>query len=269
MSQASIMATGKRARCWFACAVLCAGMVVPAVAQQAAKSHHAVRSAEDDGDRAAPASAFVPVDSWIYGALERLAALGYVDTAFMGLRPWTRSECARLIEEAEEKIDDAEPSAAQPLKILRSLQAVFAEELKGDEAGYNFRLDSLYAGVTSIAGPPLNDSYHFGQTVVNNFGRPYAQGFNQVSGFSGTGQAGRFTVYVRGEFQHAPGVPALSDTVRSIIAVADATPSSPRAPFPIETSFGCSKHMFRPALPECSSLSAGRTCGGDRARAER
>ncbi len=237
MSQASIMATGKRARYWFACGVLCAGMAIPAVAQQAAKSHHAVRSAEDDGDRAAPASAFVPVDSWIYGALERLAALGYVDTAFMGLRPWTRAECARLIEEAEENLDDAEPPAAQPIKILHSLQAVFAEELKGDEAGYNFRLDSLYAGVATIAGPPLNDSYHFGQTVVNNFGRPYAQGFNQVSGFSGTGQAGRFTVYVRGEFQHAPGVPALSDTARSIIAVADATPIQPASAIPDRNQF--------------------------------
>jgi capsule assembly protein Wzi len=237
VSHGCITPADKRARYWFACAVLGAGMVVPAVAQQAPKSHHAVRSAEDDGDRPAPASAFLPVDSWIYGALERLAALGYVDTAFLGLRPWTRSECARLIEEAEENLDEAEPSTAQPIKILHSLQAVFAEELKGDAAGYNFRLDSLYAEVTSIAGPPLNNSYHFGQTVVNNFGRPYAQGFNQVSGFSGTGQAGRFTLYVRGEFQHAPGVPALSDTARTIIAAADATPIQPASAIPDRNQF--------------------------------
>lgn len=49
-------------------------------------------------------SPYVPLDSWIYPALERLAALGYIHTEFLGMRPWTRRECARLVEEAGEVI---------------------------------------------------------------------------------------------------------------------------------------------------------------------
>jgi len=48
------------------------------------------------------ASTYVPLDSWVYSAFERLAAEGYVQTAFLSLRPWTRLDCARLIEEAED-----------------------------------------------------------------------------------------------------------------------------------------------------------------------
>lgn len=45
-------------------------------------------------------SPYVPLNSWAYPALERLAALGYVQAAFLGMRPWTRLECARLLDEA-------------------------------------------------------------------------------------------------------------------------------------------------------------------------
>src|SRR6266851_4119492 len=40
-------------------------------------------------------SPYVPLDSWIYPALDRLAGLGLIDSGFTGLRPWTRRECAR------------------------------------------------------------------------------------------------------------------------------------------------------------------------------
>src|SRR6202140_82596 len=39
----------------------------------------------------------VPLDSWIYAAFDRLAALGYAPSAFANLRPWTRMECARIL----------------------------------------------------------------------------------------------------------------------------------------------------------------------------
>src|SRR5689334_19918654 len=44
-------------------------------------------------------SPFVPLDSWIYPAMERLIALGHIQTGFLGMRPWTRMECARLLAE--------------------------------------------------------------------------------------------------------------------------------------------------------------------------
>ncbi|HWP84041.1 MAG TPA: hypothetical protein VNN17_02535, partial [Terriglobia bacterium] len=49
-------------------------------------------------------STYVPLDSWVYPAMDRLAGLGYLNSAILGLRPWTRSECARLVEEAGEAI---------------------------------------------------------------------------------------------------------------------------------------------------------------------
>jgi hypothetical protein len=35
-------------------------------------------------------SPYVPLDSWVYPAIERLAALGYVRTAYLGMRPCVR-----------------------------------------------------------------------------------------------------------------------------------------------------------------------------------
>jgi len=78
----------------------------------------------------------------------------------------------------------------------------------------------------------LNDSYHFGQTIINNFGRPYQQGFNTYEGFSGYGTTGRYTVYIRGEFQAAPSGPAYPLAAREAVATADQTPLQPAAPVP-------------------------------------
>src|SRR6266513_1833102 len=51
-------------------------------------------------------SPYVPLDSWIYPALDRLAAMGLIDSGFAGMRPWTRNECARLLGEATEHISE-------------------------------------------------------------------------------------------------------------------------------------------------------------------
>jgi len=52
------------------------------------------------------ASPYVPVESWVYPAFALLAANGYVQSAFFDLRPWTRLDCARLIEEADDLSTD-------------------------------------------------------------------------------------------------------------------------------------------------------------------
>ncbi|MDE3109287.1 MAG: phosphatase PAP2 family protein, partial [Acidobacteriota bacterium] len=59
-------------------------------------------------------SPYVPLDSWVYPAFDRLQALGVINGAFMGMRPWTRTECARLLDQAEDSIDagTAGPEAA-------------------------------------------------------------------------------------------------------------------------------------------------------------
>jgi len=47
-------------------------------------------------------SPYVPLDSWVYPAIERLMGLGLIDSGFLAHRPWTRWECARLITEADD-----------------------------------------------------------------------------------------------------------------------------------------------------------------------
>src|SRR5207244_12116735 len=60
-----------------------------------------------DGTRspANQGSPYVPLDSWIYPALDRLAAMGLIDTEFAGMRPWTRNECVRLLDEAGDSVE--------------------------------------------------------------------------------------------------------------------------------------------------------------------
>ncbi len=174
------------------------------------------------------ASSSVPIDSWVYAALGRLTAWGYVDTAFLGLRPWTREECARLVEEAADKIQDQGDTPPEIHKLVNALHAEFADELSaGTASRYALHLDSVYSRALVIHGRPLTDSYHFGQTLINDFGRPYASGFNQVAGFSARASAARFTFYVRAEYQHAPAIPAYSQSVRDAIAEGDGTPVQP------------------------------------------
>jgi hypothetical protein len=184
-------------------------------------------------------SPYVELDSWIYPAIERLAAFGYIHSEYLGMRPWTRIECAQLLQEAGDAIrDDAStPEEAQ------GLYATLAMEFRGDldaldGGGETFvRLESIYAGATDISGPPLHDSYHFGQTIINDYGRPYEEGFNTYDGFSGYGTAGRFTIYVRGEYQHAPSAPAYSLAARQAIATADDNPLQPATPFATVNQF--------------------------------
>jgi len=68
---------------------------------------------------------------------------------------------------------------------------------------------------------------HFGQTIINDYGRPYAEGFNNVTGFSGHAVAGPLSFYLRAEYQHAPSAPALPLSARNVMQAVDGLPSSP------------------------------------------
>ena len=194
------------------------------------------KEAHDSEDRNSKntGSPYVPLDSWIYPAIERLASLGYIHSAFLDMRPWTRVECASLVQEAGEEIATEESDSGEGDRIYATLQKEFQKEfdvLSGNGAERSIQLESLYSGVTDISGQPLNDSYHFGQTIINNFGRPYQEGFNTDDGFSGYATMGRYTIYVRGEFQHAPSAPAYSLSARQVVASVDQNPLQPAIPF--------------------------------------
>jgi membrane-associated phospholipid phosphatase len=175
-------------------------------------------------------SPYVPLDSWIYPALERLAAVGYIKTTILGLRPWTRLECARLLGEASERQSGADgPLEVQ--ELYRSLSSEFESELNATESGDNVhaQIESVYARGTSISGKPLTDNFHFGQTILNDYGRPYQEGFNSIVGSSGWTTAGPFVIYVRGEYQSAPSAPSLSPAALNFISEIDHLPPNPPA----------------------------------------
>jgi membrane-associated phospholipid phosphatase len=169
-------------------------------------------------------SPYVPLDSWVYPALERLAALGYLPTAYLGMRPWTRMECARLLEEAGESMRyRGDRGAAEVERIYAALLTEFSDETvrRNGAANVGLSLDSIYTRFTVVTGTPLRDGYHYGQTLVNDYGRPYGEGFNQVAGVSASGVAGMFSFSFRGEYQHAPAVAANPLNVLQATAIED------------------------------------------------
>jgi len=185
-------------------------------------------------------SPYVPLDSWIYPAMERLAGLGLIDSDFEGMRPWTRLECSRLLNEASDAWSGGDQENAEVAGLIAALQREFrgeTEEAGGDGRG-TFRVESLYSRTGHISGAPLNDGYHFAQTQINDFGRPYREGWNTVNGFSSYATRGRWVLYVRGELQTAPTVPALPLAARQTIQTVDFLPAlPPSTPQPAVSQF--------------------------------
>lgn len=183
-----------------------------------AGEHSAVRqdANEEPRDPRNMASADVPLDSWVYAAFDQLIARGHVKSAHTGMRPWTRIECARLLDEAAEgEFNDADAE-----QLIAALGAEFAAESRRLEGGANlgWHVDSIYFRGTAIAGPVLKDGYHFGQTVANDYGRPYGPGFNAAAGISARAEAGPLSLSLQAEYQHAP--PVASEPAAASLAAA-------------------------------------------------
>ena len=113
-------------------------------------------------------STYVPMDSWIYPALDRLHSLGYLDTAFLGIRPWTRLSIENMLERSADRID-SETGNEEAREIFNAV----LDEVRPQSADENDlhratgELESVYTNLRGIGGTPLRDSYHLGQTIVN------------------------------------------------------------------------------------------------------
>jgi membrane-associated phospholipid phosphatase len=215
------------------------------IGRQVYKAHHAADqpgenfgtfTPDDSGEGSLTerASAYVPIDSWVYPAFNRLAALGVLKSAIVGLRPWTRAECARLLMEISGSVDEFNPDEAW--RLYSALAREFSIELGENEQDY-IGLDSVYARVTAISGPPLTDGYHFGQTIVNDYGRPFERGMNAATGFSSSGSSGPLGFYVRGEYEHAPSAAGFSQAVQNAIQAADFKGPQPALSVPAFNQF--------------------------------
>jgi len=157
---------------------------------------------------------YIPVDSWVYPALTRLQGLGYLDTAFLGLRPWTRLSILHMLQRTADKIDsDTNNDEAREIYL-----SVLHEVAPGLENNFGRRsltanFESAYTQMRGITDTPLVDSFHLGQTIVNDYGRPSEAGFNNYTGASAYSGLGRFSLYFRGEYQHSPSATGYSQAL--------------------------------------------------------
>ena len=172
-------------------------------------------------------STYIPVDSWIYPAMTRLYSMGYLDTMFLGMRPWTRRSALHMLQDSKYDIENSNNEEAQDI-LAKLLTEFDAEAPSGFVArGAVYGLKSAYTRFMGIGGSTLRDSYHLGQTINNDYGRPYQPGFNNITGLSTVNEWGRFSLYVRGEYQHSPSAAGYSPELASRISQLDFIPYAP------------------------------------------
>src|ERR1035437_9205518 len=163
-----------------------AGVVLMAVgtlsAEQSGTPGSEGRSADNVNDTdtdcasVASGSPYIPVDSWIYPAVLRLYALGYVDSVYLGMRPWTRASLNHMLEETTDRIEDAEATPGE--NEAEGIYEALTRELRYDTVGDcstqkgMARVESVYSVARGISGTPLRDSFHLGSTIINDYGRP-------------------------------------------------------------------------------------------------
>jgi Capsule assembly protein Wzi len=172
-------------------------------------------------------STYIPVDSWVYPAMTRLYSMGYLNTMFLGMRPWTRRSALHMLQESKDDIVNSNNEEAQDIlaKLLTEFDAEVPSGIRARGAVYG--LESAYTRFMGIGGTPLRDSYHLGQTINNDYGRPYQSGFNDITGFSTVNELGPFSLYVRGEYQHSPAAAGYSYALASQLSTIDEIPYGP------------------------------------------
>ncbi len=179
-----------------------------------------------DADPDKYGSTNVPMDSWVYPALERLAALGLIPGQSVSIRPWTRQECRRQLRLAEDQLDLPEASNSGLHAEAERLIGDLRQELDSEApAAQTLTLEWVYSRIGTIAGPALQDSYHFGQTWWNDFGRPLGRGTSAINGFSVRATNQRLFFYTREETQHGPGNPAQSAAQNQLFNHLDTLPN--------------------------------------------
>jgi hypothetical protein len=174
-------------------------------------------------------SPYIPVDSWVYPEISRLYSMGYADHVYLGMRPWTRASLSHMLEGIDAEIGDANLYGDSTAGEAQAIYAALIQFLHNDSGMQCqthqgiLQIDSVYSVARGISGTPLRDSFHLGSTIINDYGRPFENSFNNYSGASGYATAGRFTLYVRGEFQGAPSAAGYSTTLAQTLSAIDLT----------------------------------------------
>jgi hypothetical protein len=194
-------------------------------------------------------SAYIPVDSWVYPAMTRLYSLGYVDTMYLSMRPYTRRSALHILQASENEILSGDDTQAQEIlsALLNELtdEGITSAALTGSTRGKVYGVQSVYTRVMGVSGSILQDSYHLGQTFFNDYGRPEEAGFNNITGFSTLNEQGPFSLYIRGEYQHAPSATGYQAPLADYLGLLDETCAPSLIPLGI-----CS--VIPPAAPQAT-----------------
>jgi hypothetical protein len=186
-------------------------------------------------------SAYIPLDSWMYPAMVRLYSMGYLGTMNLSMRPYTRRSALHILQKSEDAILSSDDEQAQDIlaALLNELseEGITSRALSAATRGTVYGVQSVYARVLGLTGSILQDSFHLGQTFYNDYGRPEEPGFNMITGFSTLAEHGRFSLYVRGEYQHAPSGPGYSQPLGAQLSALEeivpfAPPNNPQDTIP-------------------------------------
>jgi hypothetical protein len=157
----------------------------------------------------------------MYPALTRLYGMGFLDTMFVGMRPYTRRSVLHMVLKSRDAIINSDNEQAQDI-LAKLLYELSAEVPSGNvDRGIVYGMSSSYTRFLGISGPILRDSYHLGQTISNDYGRPFESGLNAIVGAATTEEWGPFSLYVRGEYQHAPSGTGYSRELADALGIND------------------------------------------------
>jgi hypothetical protein len=132
-------------------------------------------------------------------------------------------------ESLQQQMDDGLMPDPEINGILKELDSEFFVEL-GLLQGFRNRaagIRNVYVRGTEISGPPLRDAFHFGQTIADDFGRPYGQGMNAIGGLSLHAEYGLFAINLQGEYQDSRALFPYNQNALNTIAAIDSLPVQP------------------------------------------
>ncbi len=244
----AVWRSSRRARRTASLVVALACCLMPTHAQQLQQASPSLLTSpqsEDSSDLDRPAtdrlgSTNVPMDSWIYPALERLSAMGLVPFQSVSIRPWTRVECRRQVKEAMEILsgqhghyyDVSDSIKEEAMRLLPQLE----RELDDADKGHEATLEAVYAREGTIAGPALTDGFHFGQTWWNDYGRPLQRGSSAIAGYGARATYKRLYFYSRQEMQQSPSMPGITGDRSALFYQLDNVPFNTQdnaPPYPV------------------------------------
>jgi len=149
------------------------------------------------------ASPNVPLGSWVYPYIEKLASLGYMDSYIAGQLPLNRVEVAQLVDQAEEKYNQEGKASDLIPGILNRLKREFTEEIaimydETDHISYLKPLQSFYFEYPYLGNP---------MDMENEAGRIYGEQNNFQGGFVSQGEMGdHFAFLIHPEFRERKGL---------------------------------------------------------------